>query len=129
MKCKHMKNVPSISEAEWDVMNVVWEESPLSSREVVERVSGKRDWNHRTIKTLLNRLVKKGALEYEVDGNAYLYRPAVARQDCVREEGQSFMNRVFGGAPAPMLVHFVENTRLSKGDIEELKKILSEKER
>ncbi len=124
-----MRKFPSISAAEWDVMNIVWENTSISARDVVELLAKKREWNPRTIKTMLNRLVKKGALNYEVDGNAYLYRPAISKTTCVKEEGRSFMDRVFGGAPTPMLVHFVKNTKLSNDEIQELKNILSEKEK
>ena len=124
-----MRKKPSISDAEWEVMDIVWENSPITSREVVESLAGTKKWNHRTIKTMLNRLVKKGALKYEVEGKAYLYRPCVSRDVCVREESKSFLDRVFGGASNPMLVQFVKNTKLSQEEIKELKQILSEKEK
>lgn len=122
-----MSRVPRISDAEWDVMNVVWGKSPITSNEIVEMLAQHRDWNHRTIRTMLNRLVRKGALAFEISGNAYLYRPAVSKAVCVREESNSFLSRIFSGSAAPLLVHFVENTKLSRKEIQELKKLLSEK--
>ena len=86
-------------------------------------------WNPRTVKTLLGRLVKKGALKFESQGKSYLYRPGVAMDKCVRVESESFVDRVFGGATAPMLVHFVKNAKLSPEDIRELRRILEERKK
>ncbi len=122
-----MAKVPRISDAEWDVMNVVWGKHPITSNEIVDILKEHRDWNHRTIRTMLNRLIRKGALAFEINGSAYLYRPAVTKAACVREESKSFLSRIFSGSPAPLLVHFVENTKLSRKEIQELKKLLSEK--
>ena len=119
--------LPEISDSEWEVMNVIWGRSPLTASEIVDMLAGKKQWSPRTVKTLLNRLVKKKALAYEVTGNRYLYRPNIAREFCVRHEGRSFMNRVFGGAAGAMLAHFVEDANLSLTEIENLKKILNRK--
>ena len=127
MAGKSAKAVPSISEAEWEVIRVIWEEHPIAASEVVDRLAGRRDWSPRTVKTLLNRLVRKGALTFETQGKRYLYSPTVSRQECVRRESQSFLHRVFEGAAGPMLVHFVRNARLSDSDVETLRRILDEK--
>src|SRR5687767_3398585 len=118
-----MPTPPTISDAEWEVMNVLWESSPRTANQVVEALEGKKDWNPRTVKTLLNRLVKKKALAFEAVGKSYLYRPAVAREQCLRSETRSFVDRVFGGAAGPMIAYFVQNTRLSDEEIAELKRI------
>jgi BlaI family penicillinase repressor len=86
-----------------------------------------RDWSPRTVKTLLGRLLAKGALAHEPRGKAYVYRAAVQREDCVRQETESFLDRVFGGAAAPLLAHFVKRGRLSAEDVASLKKLLDEK--
>ena len=122
-----MLNTPNISEAEWEVMRVIWEKSPIPANEVVERLGPLRGWSPRTVKTMLNRLVRKGALAFEAEGKRYLYRPRVTRDQCVRMESRSFLDRVFGGAAAPMLDYFVRNTRLSAEEIAELRRILSRK--
>ena len=119
-----MARSPEISDAEWDVMNVLWDDSPQTAAEVVERLAKRRDWSPRTVKTLLNRLVKKGALAFDTQGNRYLYRPAVTRAACVRDEGWSFLSRVFGGAVGPAIVHFVNTAHLSEQEVEELKRLL-----
>ena len=117
-----------ISDAEWEVMKVVWDRHPITALEVIQRLAGKTEWNHRTIRTMLTRLVKKGALTFEMQGKAYHYRPSVSQEACVRRESRSFLARVFGGATAPMLVHFVKNSDLSAEEIRQLRKILAEKE-
>jgi BlaI family penicillinase repressor len=123
-----MGRAPRISEAEWDVMRVVWEKSPIMANEVVERLADGKDWSPRTVKTLLGRLVRKGALTFSVQGKSYLYRPKFTREECVRAEGESFVDRLFGGAAAPMLAHFVEHCDLTPEEIETLKRMLEQKE-
>jgi BlaI family transcriptional regulator, penicillinase repressor len=115
-----------ISDAEWQVMQVVWERKAATAAEVIAALAG-TDWQHRTIRTLLARLVDKGVLAAEPDGNRYLYRPLVSRSKCVRQEGQSFLKRVFGGDTAELLVHFVRGADISPEQIEELKRLLDEK--
>ena len=124
-----MASLPAISAAEWDVMLVLWETAPLMANEVVEKLAAKNRWSPRTVKTLLNRLINKGALRYETKGNRYRYFPAVSRDECVRRESRWFLSRVFGGAIGPMLAHFVSQTPLTKQEIRELRKILQRRER
>ena len=119
---------PPISDSEWDVMNVLWAAgSPLAAADVVERLAGVRDWSPRTVKTLLNRLINKGALAYDAQGKRYLYRPRVTREQCVREETRSFLSRVFANAPGPMLLQFVAQARLTPEEVEALKRLLDRK--
>ena len=118
-----------ISDAEWEVMNVLWEQSPRSASEVADALCERMSWHPRTVKTLLSRLVRKGVLRFKVEGNRYLYRPAVSREKSVREESASFMARVFGGEATPMLVHFVKNAPLSTEEIDELRSILDSRKK
>ena len=124
-----MAKVPRISEAEWQVMDVLWTRSPLAANEIVDALSARCDWEPATIKTMLNRLVKKGALKFKAEGKRYLYTPAVSRDACVRTEGRSFVDRVFGGAAGAMIAHFVEDAKLSKDEIEQLRRLLDRKGR
>lgn len=119
-----MAGPPRISEAEWGVMRVLWERAPRTANEVVEAVLPARDWSPRTVKTLLNRLVKKRALGFRREGRAYLYFPRVSEAECVRAESRSFVDRVFGGSLTPMLAHFIEEHRLSDREIAELRRLL-----
>lgn len=120
-----MRNpLKQISDAEWEVMNVLWTSSPLTASDVADALCQRMNWHPRTVKTLLSRLVRKGVLRYREEGNRYLYRPAIEREQYVKQETRSFLERVFGGAATPMLVHFVENESLSEEEMAELRKIL-----
>lgn len=123
-----MGKTPPISDAEWEVMNVLWEQSPRSATEVAEELNPRMSWSANTVKTLLGRLVKKGVLRFRPEGNRYLYAPVIAREKYVKTESASFVERVFAGEAAPMLLQFVRSARLSKKDIEELRRILDEKQ-
>lgn len=122
-------NQVSISDAEWQVMNVIWDGQPLTSQDIVNRLSNQADWAAPTIKTMLHRLVKKEVLTYEKQGNRYVYRSRVKRSACVKQASRAFLDRVFDSEPGPLLAHFMQNTRLSAEDIAELRRILDEKER
>src|SRR5262245_49838998 len=113
-----MKRTPKVSETEWEVMQVLWANSPLSSGEIIDALKAKdRTWHPKTAKTLLNRLVKKKALGFQKEGRAYLYRPLVKEAECVSAASESFLERVFGGSLKPMLAHFVEQRKLSATEI------------
>ena len=122
-----MVKTPQISEAEWQVMQVLWEKAPLTASEIADALCEPMQWHPKTVKTLLGRLVRKGAVRFREEGNRYLYRPAHARERYVAEESQSFLERVFGGDATPALVHFVEAANLSEDDIAELRAILERK--
>jgi BlaI family penicillinase repressor len=124
-----MGSLPQISDAEWEIMQITWKKSPITAAEIIAEVAGRTAWNHRTVRTLLNRLVRKGALGFEAIGNRYSYHPRVSRESCVRAESRSFIQKVFSGDTASLVVHFVRNGRLSADDVQELKRILHEKKR
>ena len=113
-----------ISEAESVVMDVLWQRSPLSAEDVVASLSGRQDWQEATIKTLLNRLLKKGAVAAEKDGRRYLYAPVLQRDAWVQGESESLLERMFAGRVAPLVAHFSEQRKLSRKDIAELRKLL-----
>src|SRR5690349_23437891 len=102
-----MTRTPPVTDAEWEVMNVLWDESPRTANDVIETLSERMKWHATTVKTLLSRLVKKGVVKYRSEGNRYLYFAAIPRQRYVREESASFIDRVFGGETTPALLHFV----------------------
>jgi BlaI family penicillinase repressor len=118
---------PKISDAEWAVMAVLWEQSPRTAGEVVDALAGTVTWSAATIKTMLNRLVRKRALTFKADGKRYLYSPAVSREACVRSEMRGLVDRLFGGATSALLAHFVEDARLSRDEIDELRRLLDRK--
>lgn len=124
-----MAKTPKISDAEWEVMKALWEDSPQTASGIAEAISEPNGWHPKTVKTLLGRLVKKGAIRFREEGNRYLYTPAFGRDRFVAEESKSFLNRVFGGDATPMLLSFVEQMRLSAEEVEELRAILKKKQK
>lgn len=122
-----MKKLPKISESEWIVMRVLWSKSPLPANEVFEELNGKMKWKPKTVKTLIDRLVKKGAVKFKKDGRRYMYYPAINENACVATETHSFIRRVYGGTVKPMLAAFIEDANLSPMEISELKEILEQK--
>jgi BlaI family transcriptional regulator, penicillinase repressor len=117
-----MKDTPRISGAEWEIMKAVWQGAPATADEIIARLP---DWHPKTARTLLNRLVKKGALSFEKEGRTYLYNPLVTERECIDAASESFLERVFGGSLKPMLAHFVEHKKLSAKEIRELRDILN----
>jgi predicted transcriptional regulator len=109
-----------ISSAEHEVMEVLWQDSPLTAAEVAERVPAEKGWSSRTVKTLLSRLLVKGVLTHEEEGRRYLYRPAVARDDYVAQESRRLLDRLFGGRVTPLVAHLAERDVLSARDIAEI---------
>ena len=115
-----------ISEAESVVMDVLWARSPLGADEVAQALAGRQDWQDATIKTLLNRLLNKGAIRAEKDGRRYLYSPMVKREDWVLAGSRGLLERLFDGRVAPLVAHFSAHRKLSKKDVAELRKLLEE---
>jgi BlaI family penicillinase repressor len=113
-----------ISGAEHEIMEVLWRDSPLTAAEVAERVPAERGWSIRTVKTLLSRLLAKGALLHEEQGRRYLYRPAVRREEYVAEESRRLLDRLFGGRVTPLVAHLAERDSLTERDIAEIEALL-----
>jgi len=120
---------PRISEAEWEIMHLVWERGPLFAQEAVEALTPRRGWSPRTVKTLLGRLVKKGSLGFEVEGKRYRYHALVSREDSVRAASHTFLERVLGGSVSPLLSTFVREGKLSREELAELRALLEEEEK
>jgi BlaI family penicillinase repressor len=119
----------SISDAEWEIMDLVWDHAPVTAQEVVAQLGPVKGWSHKTIGTFLNRLTKKGAVRFKREGRRYLFYPAVTRNACVRKESRSFLDRVFSGQAEALLAHFVNEADLSPAAIAELETILKKKGR
>ncbi len=116
-----------ISEAELVVMEALWSaRQPLTAAEVTQRIDAAREWSDRTVKTMLGRLLAKGALVHEEDGRRYLYRPAVERDHYVAGESRRLVDRLFGGRAAPLVAHLAEGDGLTPEDIAELEALLKE---
>jgi predicted transcriptional regulator len=115
-----------ISDAEHAVMEVLWDESPLTAQEVVERIPATRDWTANTVKTLLGRLLAKNIIGHEEEGRRYRYRPLVARGDYVEGESRRLMDRLFGGKLTPLVAHLAERDAITDEDIAEIEALLKD---
>ena len=115
-----------VSDSEKIVLEILWQESPLTSQEVVARLS-EQGWNEKTVKTFLNRLVKKDILSFKKDGRRYWYSPNVERNEILSEESKGFLSRVFQGDMKALLTTFVENKQLSTDELDYLKDLLDKK--
>jgi predicted transcriptional regulator len=113
-----------ISDAEHAVMEVLWDESPLTAQDVAERIPPERDWSANTVKTLLGRLLAKNIISHREDGRRYLYHPLVARGDYVEGESRRLMDRLFGGKLTPLVAHLAERDALTNEDIAEIEALL-----
>ena len=121
---RKVASVPSITAAEWVVMRALWTKTPLSTNEVVAALADRTEWKPKTIHTLLARLVQKRALRAEKRGREFVYSPLVRAEECEYEVSRSFLGRFFDGELAPFLSRLVEREKLTKKEIEELKRIL-----
>ena len=121
------KASPRISDAEWKVMKAVWKLGVATARQVVEALKDETDWKPKTIHTLLSRLVQKGAVRSEKSEREYIFKPGVAEQDYRLAASRSFLDKVFDGEVAPFLACFLQREKLTRQEIEELKRILEEK--
>lgn len=115
-----------ISDAEHAVMEALWRRSPQTAAEVCETVCAERGWSMATVKTLLSRLVSKGALDTQPDGRRFLYTPTFARADYVGGESKRLVERLFGGRAAPLFAHLAENEALTPEDVAEIERLLKE---
>ncbi len=122
------RELPKISDAEWVVMKVAWEKPPVTANQVVQALEHKMHWKPKTIHTLLARLVQKGALDCDKSDREYLFQPSVEAKDCLCAASRSFLSRFFDGQVAPFLACFLEHEKLSRKEIEELRRILEAKQ-
>lgn len=120
-----MNELPQISEAEYEVMKVVWAHAPISTNEITERLTKTTSWSPKTIQTLVKRLVTKGALCYEKQSRVFVYTPLVKEQEYLGQESNSFLNRYFNGNITNMLSSYIENEKLSETEINSLRSLLS----
>ncbi len=122
-----MKTLPQISEAEYEVMKIVWKYAPVSTNEITEKLLQTTSWSPKTIQTLIKRLVKKGALTYEKQSRMFVYTPAVKEKEYVGQESNSFLKRYYDGDITAMVSAYIENDKLSESVLDTLRSLLSKK--
>lgn len=119
-----MKEELKISESEWQLMELLWENGELTQPQIMQLL-GKR-WNKNTVHTFLTRLCAKGFLEVDREKSPHIYRTLIAREDCERQERRSFLERVYQGSVSRMVASFVKDADLKKEEVEALRKLLDE---
>lgn len=120
-----MGKLPQISEAEFEVMKVVWKYAPINTNEVTEKLTQTTNWSPKTIQTMLKRLVSKKALTYEKQSRVFVYTPLVKEEEYIRQESNSFLKRYYDGNIASMLASYLEDDKLSDTEINTLRHLLS----
>ena len=121
-----MSKLPQISEAEFEVMKVIWKYAPISTNEVTEKLTQTTDWSPKTIQTMLKRLVTKKALTYEKQSRVFVYTPLVPETEYIRQESNSFLNKYYNGNIVSMLTSYLEDDKLSKTEVDTLRHLLSD---
>ena len=123
-----MGDLPQISEAEYEVMKVVWKHAPISTNEITQQLLKTTSWSPKTIQTLIKRLVNKGALSYEKQSRMFVYTPMVKENEYIGQESNSFLKRFYGGNITAMVSAYLEDDKLSEAEIETLRGLLSKKD-
>lgn len=121
-----MCKIPKISNAEWEVMKIIWNNPQITAANIIQALKNKCEWKPATVKSLINRLLNKKVIGFNKSGNEYFYFPLISENECIKLESQSFLDRVFNGSMKSMLLTFVESKEISERDIEELKSILNQ---
>ena len=122
-----MSALPQISEAEYEVMKIVWKYAPINTNEITEKLLATSSWSAKTIQTLIKRLVNKGVLTYEKNSRVFVYTPVVKEGEYISQESNSFLNRYYDGDITAMLSAYIQNDKLSKTEIETLRALLSKR--
>ena len=121
-----MKRPPSISDAEWKILKLLWHKAPQSAYDLHQHLQETEQWHRNTLNTLLKRLEQKGAVKAKLYKNLHLYRPLFSEPEMVEQASENFLDRVFGGAVQSLLIHFARKSKLNRHEIQELKRILEE---
>lgn len=115
-----------LSKAEFEVLDALWQNYPANASEIIKRISDDKQWHEKTIKSLLSRLHKKGAVSFNKEGRLYIYSPTIKRADYAHKESRNFVERIFSGQIAPLVSGFAKSKELSQQDVNELKKVISD---
>ena len=119
-----MSRLPQISEAEYEVMKVIWSKAPINTNEVTDILLQATDWSPKTIQTLLKRLVQKGAITYEKKSRVFVYTPLVVKEDNLNQESEHFLKRFFNGNLTSLVANYMKDERISQEELEELRSLL-----
>jgi BlaI family transcriptional regulator, penicillinase repressor len=116
----------NVTDAERQIMEVLWEKHPVSAEEIIEALAGTSNWRTGTIKALLNRMLKKGSVTATAQGRRYLYEPGISRRECIEKDSQRLLDRWFDGRLAPLVAHLSNTDSLSGEQLAELRQLIDE---
>lgn len=119
-----MNQLPQISEAEYEIMKVLWNNAPISTNEVTDRLTKTTSWNPKTIHTLLKRLVQKGAITYRKEGRVFVYTPLLEKKEYLKKENDHFLDRFYNGKISSMVTNYINSEHIPNEDLAELRKLL-----
>ena len=119
-----MKSLPQISEAEFEVMKIIWKYAPISTNEITEKLTQTTTWSPKTIQTLIKRLVTKRVLSYEKHSRVFVYTPLVEEKEYIVQKSHSFLERYYNGDITAMLSAYIEDDKLSEAEIDTLRSLL-----
>ena len=119
--------LPQITEAEYEVMKLVWKYAPISTNEITAKLTQTTSWSHKTIQTLIKRLVDKGALSHQKKSRVFIYTPLVQENEYISQESNSFLKRFYNGNIGNMLSAYLDNDALTENDIADLRNLLNQK--
>lgn len=122
-----MKSLPQISDAEFEVMNIIWKYAPINTNDIVERLSRDKDWSPKTIQTMLFRLEKKGVITHEKESRIFVYSPLISKSAYLELEGNTFVDRFFDGALSQMVLNYLNQNELTNDEIDDLQAVLDKK--
>jgi predicted transcriptional regulator len=119
-------SVPEISDAEFEVLDSLWQKNPASANDIITKLNETKPWHEKTVKTLLNRLVKKQAITYQKQQRSYLYSPLIEREHYLVKQSKTLVDKLFRGHLSPLVTGFAQQSRLKKDDIAALKAIIAD---
>ncbi len=119
-----MKKLPQISEAEYEVMKIIWRYAPISTNEVTEKLTAETSWSPKTIQTMLKRLVQKGAISFHKESRVFVYTPLIEQTEYLEHENNHFLKRFYDGNLTSMLTSYLGSDSITEGELEELRSLL-----
>jgi len=122
-----MSNLPQISEAEYEIMRVIWNKYPINTNEITKTVLKSSNWNKRTIHTLISRLDKKGVISHKQIGKLYYYTPIVKKEDYIKAESKSFLKKFYDGTVKSMVMNLIDNDMITDDELNELRIMLNKR--
>ncbi|MGN1317831.1 MAG: BlaI/MecI/CopY family transcriptional regulator [Lachnospirales bacterium] len=114
-----------ISDSEFEVMNVIWENEPINTKDIAKIVMEKSNWNVRTVHTLISRLEKKGAITHKKEGKIYVYTAKINKEEYIKNESKTFLGKFFNGSLNKLAMNLIENNMISDEDIKKLRDMLN----